>query len=79
MNETECQECAIDPEQLMREKILKEFAEQDFVRVRRCSKCGHYDPDGGRRSTGWCIRYDEMRIDTDYCSEAKERQKAKEG
>ena len=82
MNETECQECAIDPEQLMREKILKEFAEQDFVRVRRCLKCGFFkgcdgaEPQG---ASGWCERYDELRIDYDYCSEAKKRQEAKEG
>lgn len=66
----ECQECDIDPEQLMREKILKEFAEQDFVRVRRCSKCGFYNDSA---SVGWCERYDEMRFKTDYCSEAKEK------
>ena len=89
MSNTECNECKLDPEKrceepnslfmvlhLMRENIIKEFAEQDFVRVRRCVKCGYFkgcDEDEPKGTHGWCERYDEVRIDYDYCSEAKEK------
>ena len=74
MSEMECNECTVDPEQMIREKIIKEFAEQDFVRVRRCVNCGFHQKSN---AVGWCDRYDEMRFDTDYCSEAKPKEEKK--
>lgn len=65
----ECAECAIDPEKLMRDKILESFAQCDFVHVTRCKDCRWYKP-ATKLSKSWCERYDEPREAAGYCSHA---------
>ena len=68
MNE-ECNECTIDPEQLMREQILQNMASGDFIHVIRCRDCKWYH----ETSVGWCNRYDEPEIANGYCDKAKRK------
>ena len=64
----ECTDCAVDATQLLREKIIKNLAECDFVHVLRCKYCKEYHES---YAVGWCYRYDEPRMPMSYCSEGK--------
>ena len=65
-----CTECTVDATQLLREKIIKNLAECDFVHVLRCKYCREY-PESS--AIGWCNRYDEPKMSMSYCSEGKPR------
>lgn len=76
----ECNECVIDPEQMLREKIrqeiLEELARQDFVHVTRCGKCEKFKESQifiSSPAYGWCERYDEPKTAKSYCSEGSAR------
>ena len=75
----EYNECVIDPEQMLREKIrqeiLEELARQDFVHVTRCGKREKFKGSPILRPPlyGWCERYDELKTAKSYCSEGSAR------
>ena len=60
----------IDLAEDLREKVISNMAEMDFVHVIRCQKCEQY-----RESQvfGWCDRYDEPKMKLSFCSEGKVR------
>ena len=66
----ECGDCTVNPEQQLREKIIKDLAEMDFVHVIRCQQCEQYRES---QVVGWCDRYDEPKMKLSFCSEGKVR------
>ena len=69
-NDKECGECTVNPEQQLREKIIRNLAELDFVHVCRCQNCTQYHETA---AVGWCDRYDEPKMRQSYCSEGQVR------
>lgn len=60
----------IDLAEDLREKVISNMAEIDFVHVIRCQKCEQYRES---QVVGWCDRYDEPKMKLSFCSEGKVR------